>query len=199
MKNKYADKIIELRSQGKSYKQIAKILGCSTGTVTYHCTPGQKEKAKNRVKKLRSKQHPYFHKYVHFIESKPIKTNRSKSNYSIYRIIYLKIRTFSRKENNMCEPEFTVEDVINKFGENPVCYLTGEPIDIYKPKTYQFDHIIPRSRGGSNSLDNLGITTIKANQCKRDLMYNEFIALCKSVIDHYNKVTRDGSAPTSLS
>jgi DNA-binding CsgD family transcriptional regulator len=29
--------IIELRNQGKSYREIQKILGCSRGTINYHC------------------------------------------------------------------------------------------------------------------------------------------------------------------
>ena len=31
-------KILELREQGKSYNEISKILGCSKGTVSYHCS-----------------------------------------------------------------------------------------------------------------------------------------------------------------
>ena len=31
------DKILELRSQGKTYNEIVEILGCSKGTISYHC------------------------------------------------------------------------------------------------------------------------------------------------------------------
>jgi hypothetical protein len=31
------EKILQLRREGKSYKQIVKILGCSQGTVSFHC------------------------------------------------------------------------------------------------------------------------------------------------------------------
>lgn len=48
------EKILELRAQGKSYREIEKILGCSKGSVSYHCGKGQKEKAYNRVKRHRS-------------------------------------------------------------------------------------------------------------------------------------------------
>lgn len=42
------DKILQLRSEGKSYKQIKIILNCSSGTIAYHCGDGQKEKANQR-------------------------------------------------------------------------------------------------------------------------------------------------------
>ncbi len=79
---------------------------------------------------------------------------------------------------------FTADDVIKKFGENPKCYLTGDPIDIYKPSTYHFDHIVPISRGGTNTIDNLGICTKAANQAKHSMTHTEFIDFCRRVIDH---------------
>ena len=47
------EKILQLRSEGKTYDQIKKELGCSKGTIAYHCGEGQKEKNYNRTKKLR--------------------------------------------------------------------------------------------------------------------------------------------------
>ena len=37
------DKILKLREEGKSYKEIMNILGCSKGTISYHCGEGQKK------------------------------------------------------------------------------------------------------------------------------------------------------------
>ena len=82
-------------------------------------------------------------------------------------------------------PNFTVDDVIKKFGKSPKCYITGESIDIQKPRTYHFDHITPRSKGGDNSIDNLGICTKKANLSKNDMTYEEFVEFCQSVVDNY--------------
>ena len=42
------DDILKLRSEGKSYRQIQKILGCSLSTIAYHCSPGEKEKNNKR-------------------------------------------------------------------------------------------------------------------------------------------------------
>lgn len=43
-------KILELKSQGISQKEIAHKLNCSEGTVSYHCNPSVKEKALSRKK-----------------------------------------------------------------------------------------------------------------------------------------------------
>ena len=40
------EQILSLRSQGLSYNQIVAKLGCSKGTVSYHCGHGQKEKSR---------------------------------------------------------------------------------------------------------------------------------------------------------
>jgi len=35
---RYSEQIISLRNEGKSYKEIKKILGCALSTISYHCT-----------------------------------------------------------------------------------------------------------------------------------------------------------------
>lgn len=50
---KHKDNIIELYNQGKSYKEIQDILGCSKGTIAYHVGAGQKEK--NRIRTNRNR------------------------------------------------------------------------------------------------------------------------------------------------
>ena len=52
---KHKEKIIELRKQGKSYREIQKILNCSKGTISYHLGPEQKEKSGVRRRKGREK------------------------------------------------------------------------------------------------------------------------------------------------
>jgi transposase len=41
---KHKENILKLREQGKSYREIQKILGCSKGTIAYHLGDGQKQK-----------------------------------------------------------------------------------------------------------------------------------------------------------
>ncbi len=82
------------------------------------------------------------------------------------------------------KPEITADQIISMFNQNPVCYLTGDQIDINKPRTYNFDHIIPRSKGGQNTLDNLGICTKVVNMAKNDMSPDEFFNLCKKVLEY---------------
>ena len=49
------EQILELREQGKSYKQIQEIVGCSRGTISYHCGVEQKLKSTERQKDRRKK------------------------------------------------------------------------------------------------------------------------------------------------
>lgn len=182
------DLILKHRSNGLSYNQIASLLKCSTGSITYHLDSNQKEKSKIRKRIHDIKVHPYKIKLSRFLKEiifKEIKIGSA--GYKKY--ISLKILKFSYDKKNKMqkEPLFTFEDVLKKFGENPTCYLTGEKIDIYKPKTYQFDHIIPRSKGGDSSIENLGICTKNANMAKTDMMLDEFISLCEKVVKIHSK------------
>lgn len=182
------DNILRLREQGLSYRKIEKTLGCSRSTVSYYCGNRQKEKNKERQRINRNLQHPYKRKIEYFSNPR-LHLNNKKPCHKWKKLIQLKIETFFYdRANNMAyrKPEFTVQDVIDKFGEKPKCYLTGKKINIYEPRTYEFDHKIPVSRGGDNSIENLGICTKKANQCKRDMTPTEFIEFCKQVVD-FNK------------
>lgn len=51
----HKENILKLRSEGKSYRQIQYILGCSKGTIAYHLGPGQKDKTKERTNRARTK------------------------------------------------------------------------------------------------------------------------------------------------
>lgn len=53
-------KIVELHKQGFSYSQIVSELGCSKGTVAFHCGKGQKELAKGRTRDRRNKIRRYI-------------------------------------------------------------------------------------------------------------------------------------------
>ncbi|MBV1928379.1 MAG: helix-turn-helix domain-containing protein [Gammaproteobacteria bacterium] len=45
------EQILKLRAEGKTYNEIKKLLGCSKGTISYHCGAGVKEKSrKNKIK-----------------------------------------------------------------------------------------------------------------------------------------------------
>lgn len=164
-------KILKLRSEGKNYNEICCILKCSKGTVSYHCGLGQKEKKRDRDRKLRS-ENTLLQKVDRFKS----KTVREKSDY------------FQRREGSKLTKRkitFNYKDVIEKFGENPKCYLTGRSIDLTNPKDYQFDHIVPATRGGDNTINNLGLASREANQAKGNMLVEEFLELCKTVLQFH--------------
>lgn len=176
------EKIIKLRDQGKSYQQIATELSCSKSTVCYHLGDNQPSKNYVRTKRNRTscpiKQKMYDFQRVKFndvIEPKKALRRRNRLQRKVYSFM---------KSDKSDTATFTLEQLLETIGDNPVCYLTGEPIDINKPKTYELDHIIPVSRGGDSSLANLGICTKAANRAKGNMTPEEFISLCKSVTNH---------------
>ena len=170
------------------YDEIKEITGASKGTICYHCGEGQKEKKLNQRRKDRAKQHPFKAKIGAFSNSFKLEKSKLIKKGNTEKVkLKLKIETFhkDRKNNNMYQtPTFTSQDVVNKFGEKPKCYLTGQEIDIYDTKSYHFDHIEPVSKGGSNSIDNLGICVRNANLAKHDMSLEDFLLLCSEVLTH---------------
>lgn len=102
-------------------------------------------------------------------------------------ILKNKIIRFHRDKKEWKYPPMTfkVKDLLQKIGDNPVCYLTGRKIDLLDGKSYHLDHIIPKNKGGVNTLDNCNIACKDANQAKGNLLYSEFILLCEEVLNHH--------------
>lgn len=184
-----SENILSLREQGKTYDQIVAALGCSKGTVAYHLGKGQKEKYMERQRIRRNTLDGALkHKTASFLSpSKPQKEKKtSDKTKSASRIISDKVGGFQRSadENGILTTtrDFSWEDVLSLYGEKTTCYLTGIEIDLSKPRTYEFDHIVPRALGGTNSLSNLGIATRASNRAKGHMPLDEFISLCRLVV-----------------
>lgn len=47
--NTIGEEILKLRQEGFNYNEIASKVNCSKATVSYYCSPGQKEKVKKKV------------------------------------------------------------------------------------------------------------------------------------------------------
>jgi 5-methylcytosine-specific restriction endonuclease McrA len=175
------DQILKLRKEGKTYDEIKNIIGCSKSTISYYCGNGQKEKNIERKRKRRQ-LNPLSRKIETFKARKTLKnkTERFQMRTQLKEVSISKNgKLLSRKD---CNPTFKYSDIIEKYGDNPHCYLTNRPINWNDPSTYVLDHIIPVSLGGENSLDNLGICCPQANSAKSDLCLEDFFSLCKEIL-----------------
>jgi 5-methylcytosine-specific restriction endonuclease McrA len=185
------EQILKLRKEGKTYNQICKEVGCSKGTVSYYCGEEQKEKTVDRTRRRR-KEISILIKVEIFQNRKrgnqEIGFNKTKTKRNNKTLLRDKTRDFQRERVNQklgkAELNFNYKDVIKKFGEKTTCYLTGRPIDLKRPRTYSFDHVIPVSKGGENSLENLGLTCREANWAKSNMMIQELLCLCKEILEH---------------
>lgn len=185
---KVKDKILKLRALGYSYKKIQDEIKCSKGTIAYHCGEGQKEKYAKRHKLNRSKQHPLIRKIENFIGGKYCEpTPRKICINTLKRNLRLRIESFSTINKEYAGMAFTVKDFLDKVGDNPKCSLTGKPIDLMKPRTYQLDHIAPRSKGGENTLNNCQLVLKEVNLAKHTLSSEEFVKLCREVVDYNDR------------
>ena len=184
---KHKDKILELWSKGYSYRQIQAKLGCSKGTIAYHCGEGQKYKSFCRSKIKRDNQHPLVRKVETFRTKKFFTSNNKKTipvRNKLKEKLYIRIHNFSLEKSGVYNMLFTVEDLLQKIGNNPKCSLSGRPIDLMDSKSYELDHIVSRSNGGDNSLENCQLLLKSVNRMKHNLDLEEFISLCKDIANN---------------
>lgn len=182
---KHKDEILRLRAEGKTYNEIQAELGCSKGTIAYHCGAGQKEKVRARQKRMLHGQiKKNLSNWRNQGEHKPREFKGFNRSWETR--IKDKIRKFHDGQGYAVDTiNFTYDDVIKKIEGEEWCYLTGRPIDKYDSATFHFDHIVPRSKGGANTLENLGIACRDANFSKNDLTLEEFLILCADVLLHW--------------
>jgi len=175
------EKILKLRDEGLSYRQIEVRLGCSKGTISYHCGAGQKGKTLARTRKkrlcpLRTKMEAFKHGRIKeykdpFVEIFGLKKQILRSKINHFGMIGTKAKRMGYKFM------FKLKDLIKKIGDNPRCYWTGRKINLNSRRSYNLDHLIPKSRGGDNSLKNCVLACREANQGHGDSLPEEYIKL----------------------
>lgn len=192
------DEMIALRESGLSIIKTAKALGCARSTVERCLYPHYDSNLKQRQEKTREMRQNnslfILNEKVKVFQQNRKSTGRrvSANNSKIHTILNNKITKFSKPYNwrkgMKSISSFGAGDILKKIGDSPVCYLTGEPIDLANSSSYVLDHIVPRSRGGDNSIDNCQIASYQANLCKSNLTYEEFVLLCSKIVNHNNQL-----------
>lgn len=162
------DEIIKLHSKGTKRVDIIFLLKCSGSTVDRYTKDGFAEKQRLFGQKWREASKQNLEKIL---------------QQKIYRFVRKGVGCKNRKASNKTS-EITPQELLLKFGANPVCYITGEAIDLMKPKEYQFDHIIPHNKGGNNDIGNLGLAKTIANRAKTDMTPDELVEFCKKVLEN---------------
>lgn len=106
------------------------------------------------------KRHPEVYKAINLREHQ-----KNRERYKIYHRI-------NQRKRRAGYGEHTEED-INRMYQNQhgKCYYCGKKVGI----SYHVDHVIPVSRGGSNSPDNLVIACAHCNRTKSFRMPHEWI------------------------
>jgi predicted transcriptional regulator len=181
------EKIMQLRSQGRSYKQIVDEIGCSKSLVSYYCSLNGATRTR-KIQDRRREENPGLHAVEHFLRKK-IKPHRIKQYPPSLKDIREKVRAFQRRNGskllNKSAATFTYYQMLDTYKDNQICYLTGRQIDLMNTNTYSLDHIRPATRGGTNLFDNMGIACPQANWGKSDMTVEEFVQLCSEVVEHF--------------
>jgi hypothetical protein len=103
---------------------------------------------------------------------------KSRKNIPLF-CLRTKVQRFQKK-SFCCQP-FKAEDVVAKFGLNPICYLTGLPINYNEGSTYHLDHFVPLVLGGTSDIENLRLCNPKANEMKKGYLFQEYLKICRLV------------------
>ena len=155
-------KVRLLLSQGLTKKEVAKLMNTTYSTIYYHAIDKAAKKHFKVKQKYRNDQRPLIHKIDAFHKQHKSLGAANGNGYN-----------------------FTVNQLEEKIGKNnPLCYLSGRPIDLTDSSSYQLDHMQPRSRGGENTLENCGAACAEANKSKSAMTGDEYLILCKDVLEY---------------
>ena len=162
-----AEEMKKLRAEGLTYREISEKIGCCLHTVMIYLKPNARS---NRLKAARIRERAGTPAHLRRKLQKKVKAFKSEG---------------CRNTSNPKGYRYTIDDVRDKFGETPKCYLTGRDIDWTKTGGFHFDHIKPIARGGTGTFRNLGLLCAEANFSKRDRTVKEHLDYCVEVLNHH--------------
>jgi 5-methylcytosine-specific restriction endonuclease McrA len=146
------EKILRLKFQGYSTKEIAGIVKLSPITVNAKLS-GRRDRLEGIITEKLNKYHK-GHKSNHISNIVPLDKDAARVK-------------------------------INKTSN---CYLTGRPLNLTDKTSWSLDHKNPRSRGGTNSIQNMGVACQIANRSKQDMTVKEYLELCQDVLQNHGYI-----------
>ncbi len=72
------------------------------------------------------------------------------------------------------------------------CALTGRQLT---PETASLDHIVPVRDGGKHVMENVQVLHKDINRAKSTLALDQFIQLCREVVEHAAAANTEGNSP----
>jgi hypothetical protein len=72
------------------------------------------------------------------------------------------------------------------------CALSGRPL---MPDTASLDHIVPVRDGGEHTIENVQALHKDVNRAKSTLAHEQFIQLCREVVEHVAAANTEGDSP----
>lgn len=66
------------------------------------------------------------------------------------------------------------------------CAISGRELT---PQTASLDHITPLARGGEHGITNVWVVDQQINSAKGTMTLDEFLAMCRDVVQHQNSPT----------
>lgn len=153
------EQILQLRAEGKSYRQIQKQLGCSRGTISYHCNSETKRKVienqtRRRAGKPRREIDPVWIEERALLQYQPKET---------------RLQALSRWYNDLKS-----QSKCKSCSENHIACLEFHHID---SKTKLFEISAFRFYALPEVLEELEKCEVLCANCHRKLHYQEFTAL----------------------
>lgn len=153
---RYSEKILSLRKEGKSYKEITKILGCAMSTVSYHCQLHKMGDNNQKVTDDEKKQFQKMYNEVGSLKKVAKLTGRSFETVKKYVQVIKRVKKVTNSESVMLWRKKTKKKLIEyKGGKCELCgYSKCE-------RALEFHHTNPNEKDFSISGRSLSFDKLK--------------------------------------
>jgi len=164
---------------------------CPQPTLTYYCTHHKKQRSRSRSKRRRLRKrcsvcNGPVTTGVKYCDEHRLAIDRERRR-TRKRVARDKLRASNPLEYSLKQRARKLrvgwQDLLSLLeAQQYRCAYTGELLTV---GTMHLDHVVPRSRGGNNSVSNLQWITARINRMKSDLDHGEFLRLCEEIVERW--------------